>query len=220
MIGSKEERIAVLEAYVDAKGSMDVIFERVMVSSVLDDEERFVKVIQEAIEAGEVEAFKNFTHESKTSKKRRRKQAEGERKEAEEYAKEIGVYDQLFGKKNDEEEHEEEEEEYEKKNEKGKKGKRGPKAARKKVKQDDTSALETLIKNRSKDRVADFMANLEAKYVTGADETRTKSKDGRKHKSEPTEAEFEAARQRMASNSREKTTKDVSPQRRSKRVRK
>lgn len=242
-IGSDEERAAVLQAYTDSEGSLDVIFERVMVSSVLDDEDRFRTMIQEAIDADEVKAYKAFTKETARSKKQRRQKAEGEKKEAEEYAKELGVWDVLFGEKKqrkadkeaaladaemqqaDEEDGEEEElasKSTAKSNGRGKgKGrttnpKPEPKAkvnGGKKVKKDDTSALEALIKGRQANRQAGFLANLEAKY--GVNGSEVKEKEGMRRKGrgkkavyedededadevpEPTEEEFQAAKKKI-----------------------
>ena len=79
---------------------MDKIYETVMLSNVLEDDERIRKVIGDAITSGDVEAYKKFTKESKKSKQARIKAAQGEAKEADELAKELGVYDKLRGKKN------------------------------------------------------------------------------------------------------------------------
>lgn len=192
--GSEEERLAVLEAYTGSQGSMDAIFERVMVSSVLDDEERFCTIIQTAIDANEVKAYKAFTKETAKSKKQRRKKAEGEAKEAEEYAKEIGVWDVLFGKKKDTgkkegmvhsgeaevAENEDEDESLTKPKTNGKaKGKPAAYKGGKRIKRvDDTSALEALIKSRQQNRQTDFLSNLEAKYGAGGSEV--KENGGRK----------------------------------------
>lgn len=186
--GSEEEQLAVLEAYTGSQGSMDVIFERVMVSSVLDDEERFRTIIQTAIDAGEVKAYKAFTKETAKSRKERRKKAEGEAKEAEEYAKEIGVWDVLFGKKTDKGEKERivhsgeaevegdegELESLAKSKANGKaRGKATTSKGGKKVKKvDDTSALEALIKSRHQNRQTNFLSNLEAKYGAGGSEVK------------------------------------------------
>lgn len=238
-IGSEEERLAVLDAYTSSQGSLDVVFERVMVSSVLDDEERFRTIIQAAIDAGEVEAYKAFTKETKKSKNERRKKAEGEQKEAEEYAKELGVWDVLFGnkKKGTEEvekvhsgeaevegEEDEEDEPSTKPKSKGRargkertapKSKADPKPKAKKAKkEDDTSALEALIKSRQQNRQADFLSNIEAKYGPGGSEV-TKEKAQKKaqgrgrgkkvveeevvdeEEAEPTEQEFQASRKKI-----------------------
>lgn len=75
------------------------IYETVMLSNVLEDDERFRKIIDEAIASGDVPSFKKYTHESQKSKEARIKHAKQEAGEAEEYAKELGVHDKLFGKK-------------------------------------------------------------------------------------------------------------------------
>lgn len=183
--GSEEERLAVLEAYTGSQGSMNAIFERVMVSSVLDDEERFRTIIQIAIDASEVKAYKAFTKETVKSKKERRKKAEGEAKEAEEYAKEIGVWDVLFGKKmgtgkkggmvhsgevEDEDRDEEEPLTKSKSNGKARENPVAYKGGKRIKKVDDTSALEALIKSRQQNRQTDFLSNLEAKYGAGGSE--------------------------------------------------
>lgn len=86
-------------AYEKYKGNMDKIYEDVMLSNVLEDDERFRAIIDEAIAGKDVKAFKNYTSESKKSRDARVKTAKGEAVEAEEYAKELGVHDKLFNKK-------------------------------------------------------------------------------------------------------------------------
>lgn len=98
---SDEERQDLLDAYVQAEGNLEEIFTLVPCSEVLVDEERFVKTIEEAIKGGEVEELGGW----KTSKgdegkrKKMREKAKKEANEAEEYAKELGVWDELFGGK-------------------------------------------------------------------------------------------------------------------------
>lgn len=81
---SDEEKEHILKAYTRGKGNMDVVYEMVMTSDVLEDDTRFRGIIDEAIAAGEVEAFKKYTEETDKSKERRIKRAEREAKEAEE----------------------------------------------------------------------------------------------------------------------------------------
>lgn len=207
-----------------------------MVSSVLDDEDRFKIIIQQAIDAGEVKAYRAFTNESAKSKKARRDLAESEKKEAEEYAKELGVWDVLFGEKKkrreeqeaaeavgDVEMHEAQDEEDEDEETTGNTSGKGKgkwrtakqaepagtpnarvKEKTKAKKEDDTSALENLIKNRQADRQAGFLARLEAKYGVGGSEAK-KEKKGRKtgkggkavDAAEPTEEEFQAIKKKL-----------------------
>ncbi|ORY62570.1 DnaJ domain-containing protein [Pseudomassariella vexata] len=97
--GSDEEKDDLLVAYETHKGNMDMIYETVMLSNVLEDDERFRQIIDEAIAQNDVTAFKAYTKESKKSKEARVKAARGEANEAEEYAKELGVHEKLFGGK-------------------------------------------------------------------------------------------------------------------------
>jgi DnaJ family protein C protein 9 len=78
---------------------MNKIYETVMLSNVLDDDERFRGIIDGAIASGDVPSFRKYTHESEKSKEARINMAKREAGEAEEYAKELGVHDKLFGKK-------------------------------------------------------------------------------------------------------------------------
>ncbi|KAF7521465.1 hypothetical protein G7054_g12447 [Neopestalotiopsis clavispora] len=135
---SDEEKDDVLAAYEQFKGNMDKVYEVVMLSNVLEDDERFRAIIDEAIADKEVKAFKAYTSESKKSKDARVSSAKAEATEAEEYAKELGVHDKLFIKK------------------KGKKEK----------KNDPEAGLAALIQSRQKSR-AGFFDNLEAKYGGG-----------------------------------------------------
>lgn len=81
---SDEEKEHILKAYTKGKGDMDAVYEIVMTSDVLEDDDRFRGIIDEAIAAGEVEAFKKYTDETDKSKERRFKRAKREAKEAEE----------------------------------------------------------------------------------------------------------------------------------------
>ena len=97
--GSDEEKDDLLAAYEKYKGNMDGVYESVMCSSVLDDDERFRKIIDEAIAKGDVKSYKLYAYESQSKRDRRVNRAKEEANEAEEYAKELGVHDKLFGKK-------------------------------------------------------------------------------------------------------------------------
>jgi DnaJ family protein C protein 9 len=97
--GSDEEKDDLLNAYEKFKGRWGGIYQTVMLSDPLVDEERYRVIIDEAIESGEVKAHKAYTKESEKAKENRMKAARREGKEAEEHAKKIGVHDKLFGKK-------------------------------------------------------------------------------------------------------------------------
>ena len=84
--GSEEEKGDVLKAYKKYKGNLDKVFESIMLSNILDDEERFRNYIDTAIESKEVDAFKAYTEETERSKDRRRKSASREKVKAEKEA--------------------------------------------------------------------------------------------------------------------------------------
>ncbi|KAF8866938.1 DnaJ-domain-containing protein [Acephala macrosclerotiorum] len=96
---SDEEKDDVLAAYEKYKGKWHGIYETVMLSNCLEDEDRFRGYIDEAIEKGDVQSFRAYANETEKAKEARMKAARSEGKEAEEYAKELGVHDKLFGKK-------------------------------------------------------------------------------------------------------------------------
>lgn len=88
---SGEERGDILKYYKESKGDLDVVFENVLHSDITEDEDRFRRTIQEAIDSKEVPSYKKFTKESEKEKKNRQKAAKVEAKEAEELAKELGL---------------------------------------------------------------------------------------------------------------------------------
>ncbi|EON99835.1 hypothetical protein UCRPA7_4702 [Phaeoacremonium minimum UCRPA7] len=132
---SDEEKDDILVAYEQSEGDMDAIYESVMLSNVLEDDERFRAIIDDAIESGDVPAFTKYTKESKKSRQARIKAAQAEAGEAEEYAKELGVHDKLFGEK--------------KSKGKGKSAEDG---------------LAALIRKRQEDRGSSFLDALAEKY--------------------------------------------------------
>ncbi|KAL2150778.1 hypothetical protein VTH82DRAFT_7341 [Thermothelomyces myriococcoides] len=93
--GSEEEKDDILAAYEEFEGDMDGVYESVMLSNVLEDDKRFRKIIDAAIEAGTVPRFDAYVKESKKSRQARVKAAKKEAQEADELAKELGVYDKL-----------------------------------------------------------------------------------------------------------------------------
>jgi DnaJ homolog subfamily C member 9 len=139
--GSDEERTDLLRAYDECKGDMDKIYEDIMCSNVLDDDERFRKVIDDAIAVREVQSHKTYTQESESKKLRRAKKARKEEGEAMDLAEELGVKEKLFGTDS-----------------KAKKNKKGG---------NDEAGLAALIQQRQKSREENFFDNLEAKYAGG-----------------------------------------------------
>lgn len=165
--GSEEERGHVLKAYERCKGDLGKVFEEVMCSDVLEDEERFREIIDAAIEGGEVEDFEAYSQESEkkrkariASAKKKRGKEEKEASAAKEELEEAASSAKVLGKKKS-----------------GKKGKA------------DESDLAALIQARQGARAGGmgrFMEGLEAKY----------GKKGKKRTSddEPSEEAFAANR--------------------------
>lgn len=188
--GSDEEKDDVLVAYEKSKGKMDAIYESVMLSNVLEDDERFRKIIDEAIESGDVKAYKAYANESQKSKNARVASAKGESNEAEEYAKELGVHDKLFGaNKNG-----------------GAKGKGKGKASKSKENAEDS--LAALIRGRQKERGDAFLDALAEKY--GANTSTKKSKKKQQVEEEPDEEAFQAAAAKLGKK-KNKATEDPAP---------
>lgn len=87
--GGDEEKNDVIEAYKKFKGNMNKIYEVVMLSNPLDDEERFRAILDAAIEQGTVSAEKKYTEESERGRQKRMKNAEKEADEADGAAQEM-----------------------------------------------------------------------------------------------------------------------------------
>lgn len=186
---SAEERDDVLAAYEANAGHMDGIYEDVMLSNVLEDDDRFRAIIDLAIDEGRVDPLRAYTHESKGSQKERLRAARAEATEAEDYARELGVHDKLFG------------------GEGGAKGAakgKGKAKGKAKGKEDGEDALAALIRGRQKERGEDFLSRLADKYAGGS----KKSKAKRKVEEEPDEEAFQAAAARLG---KKKASEDPAP---------
>lgn len=198
--GSDEEKDDVLAAYEKYKGNMSALYQTVMLSNVLEDDERFRGWIDEAIAKGDVKAFKKYTTESAAKRSARKQEATAEAGEAEEYAKELGVHEKLFGG--------------EKAVGAASKGKGKGKAGKSKEKGGE-DALAALIKGRQKERGEAFLDQLSEKY--GASASSKKGKKSKKNavedkdEDEPDEAAFQAAAARLGSG-KNKATDDAAPQ--------
>lgn len=154
-----------LAAYTKFSGDLNAVFNEIMFSNPLDDEERFRLYIDQAITAGETEAYHAYTHESPKKRAARHKAAAKEAREAGKLAEEMGVggTEAKDGKK---------------------KGKKGGKNHG-----DNEVDLATLIQQNQKSR-SSIIDQLEAKYGGGKT-----SKNGTKRKlEEPPEEMFEKNR--------------------------
>lgn len=169
-----------LAAYEDAEGDLDAVYASVMLSDVLVDDERFRGIIDEAIEKGDVPAFDAYVKEGRKKRAERVKAAKAEAREAEEYAKELGVHDKLFGGDADGDD-------------KGKGGRGKSKKKGSSSKGNSEDALAALIRGNQQRREG-FFDHLEAKY--GAQSKPGKGKK-RKVEEEPSEEAFQAAAARL-----------------------
>lgn len=158
--GGEEEAEAVLVAFVKWEGKMEGVYEEVMLSDAVEDEERFRGVIDRAIEEGRVEGFGRYVNESVKARKARveraRKRKVREAKEAEEAEREL----------------------------QGRKGK-----SVKKVGGGGMEDLAALIQQRQKGRAEGFFDGLEAKYA-GQQPSKGKKGSKRAADDEPSEEAF------------------------------
>jgi DnaJ family protein C protein 9 len=174
--GSDEEKDDILMAYEQSDGNMDEVYEMVMLSNVLEDDERFRSVIDEAIKNRDVAYFPAYARESKVRRLARIKKAKAEAAEAEDYAKELGVHEKLFGDKK-------------------KKPKKG--------KDSSENDLAALIQKRQQDRSSDnFLDRLAEKY--NAKDSKGKKGKKRVVEEEPSEEAFQAAASRLKTPKRSK----------------
>lgn len=170
--GSEEEKADVLRVYEENEGHMDALYEEIMCSNVLEDDERFRKIIDQAIKEGVVEKFDSYKKDTKAARKKRVDKAKAEEAEAMELAEELGVKDKLFGTGT---------------RHAGGKG-------RKKGKENSDETLRALIQQRQKGRAENFFDNLEAKYGDGGRKSKRRPAD------EPPEEAFQKNAKKPKSN--------------------
>lgn len=139
--GSDEERRDLLKAYRKYKGNLDQIYEAVMLSDVLVDDDRFRELLNDAISKGEIESYPTYAKETDETRLKAKKTAKKSRDD--------------FDKRQAAEEA---------KNKKV--GKSNGKAKGKKSSGGDMSDLAALIQQRQKSRAGGFFDHLEAKYAT------------------------------------------------------
>ncbi|NWS60519.1 DNJC9 protein, partial [Chunga burmeisteri] len=87
---SEEELADIKTAYVDFEGDMDKIMESLLCVDYTD-EPRIRKIIEKAIDSGEVPSYKGFVKEPKRKKMARKRRAEKEAREAEKTKDELGI---------------------------------------------------------------------------------------------------------------------------------
>lgn len=179
MPGSHEEIDDLKAAYEETGGSLGDIMNRIP-HSTHADEARFVIAISDLIAKGELSATDAWASSSKDEKAKlvRRKQADKEAKEAEELAKELGVWDEFYGN-----------------------GKAGPRKGKGKKKakrgddeeedEEDHSALQALILKK-RQNAGSFLDDLAAKYA----EPEPRTKKGKRKSDPPADSESPRKRKR------------------------
>lgn len=159
--GSKDEEEDVVEAYNANNGSLAQIMESIP-HSAHTDEPRFVKLVNGLIASGTLKSTKKWqsTSTDAAASVKRRKAGEREAKEAEETAKELGVWDEFYGSGS-----------------KGKRQSEGKKGKGKAAEGGDggEDALQSLILKRQRDR-AGAMDALEEKYKKIEEDERERKK--------------------------------------------
>jgi DnaJ family protein C protein 9 len=149
--------------------------------STYDDETRFIVVISNLITKGELPVLPTWENSIKDEKSKliRRKQGEEEAAEAEQMAKELGVWEEFYGSG--------------KPSERKSRGK-GKGKKDQDEEEEDHSALQALILKKQK-KSADFFDSLAAKYA----EPEPKSRKGKKRSNADSEAADESPRKKQRS---------------------
>ena len=170
ILGSSEEIEDLKTAYHNTNGSLGELMSFVP-HSTHEDESRFIAILSDLIEKGQLSATPTWLSSSKDEKAKlgRRKQGEKEAKEAEIAAKELGVWDEFYGSG--------------KKTERKEKGKRKDNAGAEA--DEDHSALQVLMRNRTKN-MDSFFDGLAAKYSETAPKDSSRSK-GKKRRNDSVE---------------------------------
>lgn len=98
LTGSEEETTDLLEAYRKTSGDLNEIMNRIP-HSTGQDETRFIEILNDKIDNGEIEACKKWksTSTDKKAKKRRERAGLAEAKQAEKHAKDLGIWEEMYG---------------------------------------------------------------------------------------------------------------------------
>lgn len=172
-VGSAEELEDLKAAYLESEGVIDTIMQYIP-HSTFDDEVRFICIITDLIKHGHLPSLEKWKKSVKDEKGKlvRRKKGEAEAKEAEDLAKELGVWDEFYGS-----------------------GKAAPKTGKGKGRakaneEEDHSALQALILKRKKNP-GSFFDNLAAKYADMGEKPKGRRKGKKRAKGEEEEEDVE-----------------------------
>ncbi|KAJ3517149.1 hypothetical protein NLJ89_g681 [Agrocybe chaxingu] len=159
--GSAEEIEDLKEAYNTTNGSLEEMMTYIP-HSTHEDEARFIVIITNLIKKKELKSTPTWVATSKDEKARmvRKKEAEKEAKEAEQMAKELGVWDEFYGSGKATE------------RKKGKTRDKGKEAED----DEDHSALQALILKKKEKNMNSFFDGLVAKYAEPTPKTKGKGR--------------------------------------------
>jgi DnaJ family protein C protein 9 len=179
---SDEEKSDILQAYTTVKGSLPAIIDQVPFLSLKEDRKRIEDIVEEAIKDKKVTRLKKWDSSRKDEKliaSALKKEAR-EEDEAMEMAKEMGVYDELFG------------------NKKGSNGTTASKKRKQGAKADedeDFTALQNIIAKRNEQR-GGHIDGLIAKLEADAKQKGAAAVED-KEQTEPTDEEFDKIRAQL-----------------------
>jgi DnaJ family protein C protein 9 len=176
--GSEEEREDLRKAYNKGKGKLEVVYELVMLSDILEDDDRFRSILDEEIANGNIESFPAYERETDATRQKakdstRKARADFDKRQA----KKAAAEEKANGKSN---------------------GKAKPKS-----KTDDMAGLAALIQQRQKARAGGFFDTLEAKYAP-----KSRGSKRSTPMDEPPEELFEANRKKPKRSTRAKKPKE------------
>lgn len=183
--GSDKEKQDLLDAYTRYKGRLGPIYESVLLSDILEDDDRFRGIIDEAISLGTVESYDAYERENNDTSRQKAKDAERKRREAwdQRQAEQEAATTDASGKPN-----------------------KKPRAKKSNSSAGGMADLAALIQQRQKARQGGFFDHLEAKYApeSGRGAKRASPMD------EPSEEAFAAmaARKKTKTNGRAKKAKN------------
>jgi DnaJ family protein C protein 9 len=176
--GSEEEREDLRKAYNKGKGKLEVVYELVMLSDILEDDDRFRSILDEEIANGNIESFPAYERETYATRQKakdstRKARADFDKRQAKKAAAEEKANGKSSGK------------------------------AKPKSKTDDMAGLAALIQQRQKARAGGFFDTLEAKYAP-----KSRGSKRSTPMDEPPEELFEANRKKPKRSTRAKKPKE------------
>ena len=160
--GSNDELNDLKVNYDKYDGDLDLIFGSIPHASVLEDEERFINILNDEINKGNLKSSKKFNKTTtKVSRKSRNVKAQKEAEEAEELRKELGLGDDFINDDDNDEDDEDDEDDEAIAN----------------------SSLAKLIKQRTQkreDELNNVVNSIESKYLKPSKSKKSKGKEKEK----------------------------------------